>query len=183
MATRAEIAVIALLELGGDQTAIHTEDIAIRAAALAPGMFAWQKHRDRVDKELVRVALSDARLKAARVIGSHAKGWMLTPLGVDFARAASSDGHSAQPRRRAEDAQLSRERARLVTSDAFATFRDAGADAVTAEEADAFFRLNLYVRGQARERKIARIENQFRTDPELGTAVTVLAARARERTQ
>ena len=50
-------------------------------------MFTWQKYADRIDKELVRVALSDARLKKGYVVGSHDKGgWMLTPAGQEFAR-------------------------------------------------------------------------------------------------
>ena len=58
---------------------------------------------------------------------------------------------------------------------------DGDGNAISSEEADAFFRLNLYVRGEARERKIARIENQFGEDPELGEAVKTLSKDARRR--
>ena len=185
MLTRPEAATLALFALGGDQDMVDTEDVAIRVAEVAPGMFSWQKYRDRIDKELVRVALSDARLKAGYVIGSHAKGWMLTPKGLDFARRnADRTAVAAGPeRRRPEDGQRERERARLLMSDAFNRFQGGGIDSITPDEADAFFRLNVYVKGEGRERKIARIENQFGDDSELGKAVRILAAKARKRTE
>ena len=185
MLTRPEAATLALYAEGGEQGLVDTEDVAVRIEEIAPGMFAWQKHRDRIDKELVRVALSDARLKAGYTIGSHAKGWMLTPKGLEFARrnADRAGERAASERRRPDDRQWERERARLLVSDAFARVQGDGIEHVTADEADAFFRLNVYVKGSARERKIARIENRFTNDPELGAAVRQLAKRARERTE
>jgi hypothetical protein len=109
---------------------------------------------------------------------------MLTTTGLEFARANADRAgeEAASERRRPDDRQWERERARLVTSDAYARLQNGGVEVVTADEADAFFRLNVYVKGDARERKIARIENRFSDDPELGSAVRLLAARARERT-
>jgi hypothetical protein len=184
MLTRPEAATLALFALGGEREMVDTEDVAVRVAEVAPGMFSWQKYRDRIDKELVRVALSDARLKAGYVIGSHAKGWMLTPKGLKFARENAERGgtETGPERRRPDDRQLERERARLLMSEAFSAYQNGGSASVSSDEADAFFRLNVYVRGEGRERKIARIENQFGDDPELGEAVRALAARARERT-
>jgi hypothetical protein len=181
--TRPEAATIALYSLGGVSDLIHTEDVAVRLETTAPGMFSWQRHRDRIDKELVRVALSDARLKAGYVIGSHAKGWMLTAAGVDFARQHESDvGERTPERRTVDDQQRERERKRLQSTDAYQKMVAGTTDSISADEADAFFRLNVYVRGASREKKIARTENQFGADPELGTLVSLLASRARERT-
>jgi hypothetical protein len=176
MLTRPEAATLALYAEGGELEMVDTEDVAVRVGEIAPGMFSWRKYRDRIDKELVRVALSDARLKAGYTIGSHSKGWMLTAAGLEFARenADRAGEEAASERRRPDDRQWERERARLATSDAFARLQNGGVDA--------FFRLNVYVKGDARERKIARIENRFSDDPELGAAVKLLAARARERT-
>ncbi len=185
MLTRPEAATLALYAEGGERELVDTEDVAVRIEDIAPGMFAWQKYRDRVDKELVRVALSDARLKAGYTIGSHAKGWMLTAKGLEFARknVDRAGERAATERRRPDDRQWERERARLLVSEAFAHLQEYGIERVTIDEADAFFRLNVYVKGAARERKIARIENRFSTDTELGAAVRQLAKRARERTE
>jgi hypothetical protein len=182
--TRPEAVTLALYALGGSEHAADTEDVAIKAAEVAPGMFAWQKYPQQIDKELVRVALSDARLKKEWVVGSHNKGgWMLTPAGQQYARrnAGRLTAEPAEHRRGRDEQQLARERVRMVTSPAFERFSAGGIDAVTDDDADGFFRLNVYVRGQARERKIARIENRFGNDPELAGVVAALAARARER--
>ncbi len=182
--TRPEAVTLALYALGGADTAADTEDVAVRVAEIAPGMFAWRKYPDLVDKELVRVALSDARLKKHWVVGSHDRGgWLLTPLGQDLARAnATLLGGAKEVRRSGRDErQLERERLRLVSSPAFHRARAGDLDGITKDEADAFFRINVYVEGQARERKIARIENQFGDDPELGKTVRTLAAMARTR--
>lgn len=185
MLTRPEAATLALYAEGGEREMADTEDVAVRIAEIAPGMFSWRKYRDRIDKELVRVALSDARLKSGYTIGSHAKGWMLTAKGLEFARrnADRAGERAASERRGPDDLQWERERARLLVSDAFARLQDGGIEGVTVDEADAFFRLNVYVKGAARERKIARIENRFSNDTELGAAVRLLATRARERTE
>lgn len=184
--TRPEAVTLALYALGGAGAAADTEDIAVRVARLAPGMFAWRKYPDLIDKELVRVALSDARLKKHWVIGSHHRGgWLLTPSGQEFARsqdAQLSVGAREVRRSGREERQVERERVRLLTSPAFTRTREVdGPGEITSDEADAFFRINVYVEGQARERKIARIENQFGDDPQLREAVRILAAIARER--
>jgi uncharacterized protein YfiM (DUF2279 family) len=185
MLTRPEAATLALFARGGDRERVDTEEVAVEVENVAPGMFVWKKYRDRIDKELVRVALSDARLKAGYTLGSHSDGWMLTTAGLEFARSNSGKaaGREASERPRPDDDQWKRERARLLSSDAYARLQNGAADSVTADEADAFFRLNVYVSGAGRERKIARVENHFIDDPELGAAVKTLAARARERMQ
>ncbi len=182
--TRPEAVTLALYSLGGGEAPADTEDIAVRVAELVPGMFAWRKYPELIDKELVRVALSDARLKKKWVVGSHDRGgWVLTPAGQEFARANEASLHGPKQARRSgrEERQFERERVRLLTSVAYERVSDGDAAALTGDEADAFFRINVYVEGQARERKIARIENQFGDDPDLSEAVRVAAAVARGR--
>lgn len=181
--TRPEAVTLATYALGGTDGAVDTEDIAVRVAELVPGMFSWQKeeHRDRIDKELVRVALSDARLKKRFVVGSHDKGgWMLTPEGRCFAERNLEylQGHPVERGRGRDERQLERERVRLLSSDAFDQFEESGDfAAVTDEAANAFFRIDVYVKGQARERKVTRVVNYFGEDPELGELVQGLARR------
>lgn len=182
--TRPEAVTLALYSLGGGDAPADTEDIAVRVAGLVPGMFAWRKYPDLIDKELVRVALSDARLKKKWVVGSHDRGgWVLTPAGQEFARAneGSLSGPKQARRSGRDERQFERERVRLLTSAAYQRISEGDAAALTSDEADAFFRINVYVEGQARERKIARIENQFGDDPELRDAVRIAAAVARGR--
>jgi hypothetical protein len=182
--TRPEAVVLALHSLGGADRALDTEEIAVAAARLVPGMFAWQRYPEQIDKELVRVALSDARLKKKWVVGSHSKeGWILTPTGLAFAeRSAGRLEQQPESRSRGRDEQQqNRERIRLMSTAAFERFQAGRLGELTDEELNAFFRLNPYVREQAREKKITRIENQFGDDPELGELVGTLAERVRER--
>lgn len=174
---------LAVYALDGMDRAVNTEDIAVRVAELVPGMFSWQKdeYRNRIDKELVRVALSDARLKKKYVVGSHDKGgWMLTPQGQRFAERNKKhlEEQPVERSRGRDERQHERERVRLLSSDAFLQFQERGdATTVTEEAANAFFRIDVYVKGQARERKVTRVVNHFNDDPDLGELVQELADR------
>lgn len=175
---------LALLSIGGDRERQDTEDVALRVHELVPGMFSWRKYPEHIDKELVRVALNDATKKKKWVVGSHAKGgWMLTPAGVRAATGLQAQMPSAPTsHQRGRDEQLrERERVRLLASPAYEHVSSGNASAVTADEADSFFRMNVYVDGSTREARIARLENLFGDDPELGPVVAALAARARQR--
>ena len=94
---------IALYESGGVASRVHTEDIAIKAHEMFPDSFSWTKYPDRVDKDIVRVALVEAarKLNGAMVEGrsgrgrGHTKGksqlratdgWKLTETGIAFAK-------------------------------------------------------------------------------------------------
>ena len=71
------------------------------------------------------------------------------------------------------------ERLRLLTSEAYLKLQSDGLHSVTEREADAFFRVDEYVTGPAREKKIVRIINYFGDDPDLGGAVKTLASKVR----
>ncbi len=102
-----ELVVYALSVLGGDSKRIHTEDLALKCYELFPGSFSWTKYPEYPDKDIVRVALTDARKQQhGRLVegrtgqrhGHSAKtkrtptldGWMLTPEGVEWVRARGS---------------------------------------------------------------------------------------------
>lgn len=93
----------ALYLLGGDTTPIHTEDIALKCFELFPGSFSWVKYPQYPDKDIARVALTDARKgqhgalvegRAGQKRGLTAKtrrkpvedGWVLTSRGVEWVR-------------------------------------------------------------------------------------------------
>jgi hypothetical protein len=60
-----EIAVYALFLEGGTSKPIHTEDIALACFRLAPDAFSWIRHVEYPDKDIARVALTDARMSLA----------------------------------------------------------------------------------------------------------------------
>jgi len=91
--SKKDIAVYALGSLGGAHSTIHSEDIAAKCYELAPSRFSWglEKYRKRgwPDKEIVRIALEDAKKKkyGSLVDGNYAleltkDGWRITPEGA-----------------------------------------------------------------------------------------------------
>ena len=59
--TNLEIAVYALFLQGGGTRSVHTEDVALKCFELAPESFSWVKYPNNPDKDIARVALTDAR--------------------------------------------------------------------------------------------------------------------------
>lgn len=56
-----ELVVYALHVLNGAINRVHTEDIALKAHELFPDSFSWTRYPQLPDKDIVRVALTDAR--------------------------------------------------------------------------------------------------------------------------
>jgi hypothetical protein len=95
-----DVALFALLQLGGFEKRVHTEEIAYKAFQLDPARFSWRlrEYRDKgfPDKEPVRIALMDAaKPKNGQLVdgrsgvetsGKDADGWILTPAGAKWIR-------------------------------------------------------------------------------------------------
>ena len=181
-----EIVTLAVFLLGGASRPADTEDIAIKANDIAPGRFTWRKHKEQINLDAVRKRLWDAKSPKLGYLflrGSESEGWSLTEAGLDFCQAHASHINSTAPSKtptsRNDKRWMSAERTRLLASPAFEAFRDGRADAITERDTMVFFRLDEYVTGDARERKIDRIVNAFRDDGQLGSLVALLAQRLR----
>lgn len=183
--SQVEVVTLAVYLLGGDSKQIDTEDVAIKANGLAPGRFTWRKHTSQINLELVRVYLSEGKKpkSGGYLVGSGNDGWMLTAKGLAFARRRRSTVSGPLAfRSRTSPADTKRrqhERARMLNEPAFLKFQSGGLDTVSTQEAEAFFRLDDYVTGKARERKLLRALNLFSTDPDLAGAVKALADKVR----
>ncbi len=98
-----EMVVYALYLLSGELQRVHTEDIARKCHELDQASFSWTKYPEYPDKDIVRVALFDARKEtygslvddrsgqtrgaASRARGgSGVDGWRLTPAGAVWIR-------------------------------------------------------------------------------------------------
>jgi len=181
-----EVVTIAVYLLGGDSAYVDTEDVAIKANELAPGRFTWRKYPDQINIEKVRISLSDAKKlnKGAYLFGFHREGWILTENGLEFSLKRIDDLKNTDLSRRAfstkERAWLYREKARMLSTVAYEKANSKNVDDLIIPEIEAFFRLDEYVTGRARELKIARIMTAFANDPELGDIVRTLARRVRK---
>jgi hypothetical protein len=171
--TNREILTVAVFLLGGDRHYVSTEDVAVRANKLAPGRFAWRKYKDQINLELVRVYLSDLKKRAngALLLGSGSLGWMLTEAGVDaatkFMPGLDAADLTRAPMSPAERRRQSSERSRMLETAAFARRQEGTTRDLTVREAEELFRVDDYVVGAARERKIERALTLFKSDPEL----------------
>lgn len=180
-----EIVTLAVYLLGGETRSVDTEDIAVKANEVAPGRFSWRKYPEQINIENVRTFLSDAKKpkNGQYLTGSGKEGWLLTERGCEFARQRVSelDGIDLSKTRytTSERQWINRERVRMLASEAFSKFQSG--KRVATSEAEAFFRLDEYVRGEARERRILRVVNTFGQDAELGLAVTGFAEKLRKR--
>jgi hypothetical protein len=175
-----EIVTLAVYLLGGDAQRVDTEDVAVKANALAPGRFTWRKYPGQINLDAVRKRLWDAAKpdKGGYLQGTEREGWVLTPAGLRFANTnrtvLQTAGLERKPQSMKERNWQRRERERMLASDAFAKFASSRQAAISAQEAESFFRVDAYVTGSAREEKILRAKNSFGDDPELGPLIQLL---------
>jgi hypothetical protein len=182
-----EVVTLAVYLLGGEREPVDTEDVARRANEIAPGRFTWRKYKDQINLEVVRVYLSDAKKKAKGeyLIGSGNTGWSLSEAGLAFAREhadAVETLEAADPRPHVGQdlVRQQRERARLLATEAYAKIATGRADDLTQRDAESFFRIDSYVQGDARRRRIATITNAHGDDAQLGPVIEQLAEMIKE---
>ena len=181
-----ELVTIAVYLLGGDSNFVDIEDIALKANELAPGRFTWKKYPEQISKWNVGKRLADARnpKKGGYLLGSYKDGWMLTQNGLKFCKKRVRDLEgtdiSRPPLNKQEMAWRSREKVRMLATMAFEK-AISNTDMVSAQEAEAFFRIDDYVTGEARQRKIARAINAFGDDSKLGEVIRSLAKKVRKK--
>ena len=177
-----EIAALATYLAGGDRKPIDTEDIAMKADEIAPGRFSWRKYKNQIDLELVYKPLWDLTKpdKGAYVTGSKSDGWLLTLAGTGFAEQAIGRLKRLQPARekrpKREENWMKRERARMQGEVAYMKILKGHESELSQADAEKFFRLDDYVIGAARERKIQQAEIDFRDDTDLAPIVRKVAA-------
>ena len=112
---------------------------------------------------------------------------MLTEKGLDRAEVLApqiEDVDLSRVARTAEekriDKWLKRERGRMLESDIFKRFSLERRNTISVREAEGFFKLDEYIKGESRKRKVDRLVEAFGNDPDLGSAVRELASKVLE---
>ena len=175
-----EIVTIAVSLLRGDIQAVDTEDVAIKAAEIAPGRFVWRKYPMQVNLDAVRKRLWDAcrQDKGGYLVGTEKDGWRLTSAGTKFANENANRLEVLSERRPLslrEKRWRSRERERMLASEAFAIFISDEPQRLGEADAQKFFRIDEHVGMRQREARIERALVFFGDDPNLGDLVRVMA--------
>lgn len=171
-----EVAVMAIYLLGGASKSIDTEDAAIKCHELTPDLFSWQKYKDQINLELVRVSLSDAKKakNGGLISGSGREGWRLSSRGLDWIRSHEDSGQSFeaktnQPSRgRAgsiDSVRRERERQRLYSTDAWLEWGQLRT--VSPKHAQQVFRIDEYTTGRMAAIKVARLRAMFDPNDEV----------------
>ena len=181
-----EIVTLAVYLLGGNTNFIDTEEIAVKSNELASGRFTWLKYPDQINIEKIRTSLSDAKKQknGGYMLGLHKDGWRLTEAGLNFSKKRINDlehvNISRPPINKKEIAYYNREKVRMLSTKAYEKISDNNTNAITIPEAEAFFRIDDYVKGEIRRQKIERIITTFNDDPDLSSVIQILAERVRE---
>ena len=174
-----QVALVALLVLGGDRAPVDTENVAIEADKLAPGRFRWRKFKEHIDLGLVRNGLQDARKKQLVDGGAH-RGWVLTPNGMKEASRLLPGIADPSTRKRVSTEQRqweARERSRLLAEPAFLIALEKGATVLTKRDALRLFKLDEYTSPDRRSERLRRFALSFTDEPELGRVVGELIRR------
>jgi hypothetical protein len=182
--TNVDVVISAAYKLNAQFNYIHTEDIAIIANEIAPGRFSWEKYKENIDLENVRKRLFDARNDegGGYVKGNNKDGWLLTLVGVEYAEKLSKQLKnvdlsrikiSGEEKRQSEWAK--REKLRILSSDVFKKYQIGGAESISKREAENLFKIDEYITGQSRTRKVDRLAKIFSGDVELAEVISILA--------
>lgn len=158
-----ELVVYVLSLLGGESRRVHTEDIAAKCHELFPAAFSWTKYTHFPDKDIVRVALIDARKARwgalvdgrtgeGRGLAAKTKrnplpdGWMLTENGVKWLRDNTErlQALGPEPMVKAHRQKLLKELARVRSHPLFSRFAaDGNAFAASIGEIADFLRCRV----------------------------------------
>lgn len=183
----AQIAVLAAYLAGASKGHADTEDVAVKAAELAPGRFSWRKYPDQINIETVRKRLWDAASeKMGRLLtGSERDGWLLTEAGLKFCQEHSEElnktGEGQVRLSQREQAWATRERVRMQAEVAYKKWLDGRPDEIQHVEAERFFRIDDYIVGDLRRSRISRARDIFAADGEMSKAINEIAEKVRDR--
>ncbi len=171
-----EVAATAVYLLGGASRSIDTEDVAVKCHELAGSLFSWQKYKEQINLELVRVSLSDAKKakNGGLLSGSGREGWRLSSKGLDWMRARQHEADDIVTREQSpgrgkagsiDSVRRERERQRILGGEAWQAWRGNGAMSV--RYVQQLFRIDEYTTERMIAIKVARLRAMFNAEDEL----------------
>jgi hypothetical protein len=172
-ATKKDIVVMAVYQLGGGLRHVHLEDVAMKAAELSPRRFCWKKYPEQINLESVRISLKDELASTdRRVLGSIRDGWILTPEGLSWCIATNAGGDG-----QALIDQLHQEVERAKKTAAFSKAIGGNEKNVSTAEVEALLRVNEYFTARDRRERALALANAAVLDPQLRLVLANLRER------
>lgn len=178
-----QIVTIAVALLKGHISHVDREDIAIKANTIAPGKFNWRKYPNRIDLDVVRVSLNDAKKlnKGALLIGNNTRGWMLSPNALKWFQYLKKSGQLRnglleQAVEKIFSDQLI-EQERLFNTNAYQLFKNNRQEEINEADFAEFTRLDEYFKEKARERRFAVIDNAVFNNRDLSELWAILKSK------
>src|SRR5687767_8165384 len=131
--SNAEILTLVVYILDGTVSPVDLEDAAIEAFRLAPKKFSWIKYDDRIDLRIIEYGLRSAcRPNMKYLKGSNKHGYMLTQLGLEWAKKISTKDQSTTVARKSSPTDLiEKEKARLLNTKTFEKFINGEQEEIT----------------------------------------------------
>ena len=178
----ADLVVFAVYLLGGEKQFVEVEDIAVKAAGFGSGKFAWQRHPEQIDMDLVKKSLAADSRNGHFLTGSTKSGWMLTEHGKKFVEQHQSGlPDPVQGAYRLSDEEKRFHpwyRKRIKAHPAFKKVAQGHSDEVTRDETEKIFLIDKKMNAKEKARRLEFFTRSFEYDPVVGPVVSFLAAKA-----
>ena len=164
-----EILTLVIYWLGGAATPVDLEDAAIEAFNLAPKKFSWIKYADQIDLRIVQYAIRDAcKPDVNSLKGTSKHGYMLTELGLDWAKKFDEEKQLSTASRKMSPSDLiDQEKIRLQSTYAYKKFAAGEKDKISVMDFREFTRVNDYFPEHIRKQRYAKIDNAVKDDADL----------------
>jgi hypothetical protein len=160
---RVDVALLAMLRLGGDSKGLDMEDIAVECHKISPKTFSWRKYDEQINMILVANAIQDAKRdrNGSLVSGGQLQGWRLTVPGQERAQQLlDSNAKPTVPKsvpefRGAEGKRIKQEYSRILQSEAFEQWVS-GSD-ISESAMNSLLKINAYTSDELLEIKKTRL--------------------------
>ena len=153
---------------------VDREEAAIKVNDIAPGRFTWRKYPERIDLDVVSIALRGAKKtqNGGLIVGNNTTGWMLSPAGLKWIKTIDLDAiHEKLSINKVKPVSISTnqevERKRLCNTRAYKLFISGKSKAIALQDFYEFARVNEYFQTKARQRRYAIIANAVVDDSTL----------------
>ena len=180
--SNAEILTLVIYLLDGSVTPVDLEDAAIEAFKLAPKKFSWIKYDDRIDLRIVQYAIRDACKPNMKYLkGSSKHGYMLTQIGLEWAKKVAGIEQSTSASRKSSPSDLiDKEKLRLQKTQAYVKFNNGESKKITIIDFHEFTRVNDYFPEHIRKQRYDKIENVVKDEANLKSVWGFLKSRFME---